>query len=125
MAGAAFLPLDTGDVQVSAQLDGAVLRLVMSGSVDTRDPGPVFDPYWQATDAALRREGVRHVELDISGLEFMNSSGILTLVRWVTRVKTPPPYQIVIRYDREVTWQQTSLPVLAKLVPGVVRVEAR
>ena len=125
MAGPTFVPLDAGDAQVTARLDGPVLRLVMSGSVDTRDPGPIFDPYWQAIDASLRREGVQQVELDISSVEFMNSSGILTLVRWVTRVETPPAYQIVIRYDRGVAWQQTSLPVLARLVPGVVRVEAR
>lgn len=120
-----FVPLDAEGVQVSVRLDGAVLHLAMSGSVDTRDPDRLFDPYWRAMDDALRREGVRRVELDISALDFMNSSGILTLVRWVTIAAANPAYQIVIRYDHDVTWQQTSLPVLARLAPAVVRVETR
>jgi len=97
----------------------------MSGSVETRDPGSLFDPYWHAMDDTLRREGVRLVELDLAALDFMNSSGILTLVRWVMKVAAQPAYQIVIRYDPEVAWQQTSLPVLARLAPEVVRVETR
>ena len=29
-------------------------------------------------------------------------------------------YKIVLRYDRNVTWQRTSIPTLAKLAPQVV-----
>ena len=125
MPGSSFVPLDAEDVQVSVRLDGAVLHLAMSGSVETRDPGGVLDPYWHTLDDTLRREGVPHVELDISALDFMNSSGILTLVRWVMKVAAQPAYQILIRYDDEVAWQQTSLPVLVRLAPAVVRVETR
>lgn len=125
MPGSSFVPLDAEDVQVSVRLEGDVLHLTMSGSVETRDPGSLFDPYWDAMDDTLRREGVGLVELDISALDFMNSSGILTLVRWVMKVAAQPAYQIVIRYDHEVAWQQTSLPVLARLAPEVVRVETR
>ena len=54
----------------------------------------------------------------------MNSSGILTLVRWVTRAKALPPeraYQIHFHFDRNYTWQKTNVPVLGKLAPDVVR----
>jgi hypothetical protein len=96
----------------------------MAGTVDVRDPGVLFDPYWANLDEALRREGIRHVELDLSGLDFMNSSGILTLVRWMLKAKAVPAYEILVRHDQNLTWQKTNVPVLAKLAPGVVRMAA-
>lgn len=122
MARHPFASLEAPGVHINAQLDDGVLRLTMSGSVEERDPAARFDPYWQALDETARREGVRQVQLDISGLDFMNSSGILTLVRWMMKVKEQPAYEILIQHDRELTWQKTNVPVLAKLAPTVVRV---
>lgn len=124
MTGSSFASLDAHQVKIVAALDNGVLRVAMSGSVEARDPGELFDPYWNDLDEALRREGVKHVELDLSGLDFMNSSGIMTLVRWMLKVKAQPAYEIVVRHDRNLTWQKTNVPVLAKLAPAVVRVAA-
>jgi hypothetical protein len=55
-------------------------------------------------------------------LDYMNSSGILTLVRWAMAAKADPAYRIVIRHDRNLTWQKVNVPVLAKLAPAVVSV---
>lgn len=122
MAGAAFPTLDAPGVRIKTRLEGEVLKVDMSGTVETREPGLTFDPYWNDVDESVRREGVRHVELDIRGVDFMNSSGILTLVRWMIKVKQDPAYEIVIRHDRDLTWQKSSVPVLAKLAPASVRV---
>ena len=122
MADEQFASLETQGARVWARREGDVLKVMMSGSVESRDAGAVFDGYWAALDAAVRREGVSQVELDLSGVDFMNSSGILTLVRWMTRLRAQPDYQIAIRHDRNLTWQKTNIPVLAKLAPNVVRV---
>jgi hypothetical protein len=121
MARSSFASLDTQAAKITAALEDGVLRVVMSGTVDAREPGDLFDPYWRDLDEAVRREGVTTVELDLSGLEYMNSSGILTLVRWMLRVKAQPAYHIVVHHDRSLTWQKTNVPVLAKLAPAVVR----
>ena len=122
MAGSSFTSLDTHETKITAALEDGVLRIAMSGIVGLRDPAAVFDPYWDDLDKALRRERVTQVELDLSGLEFMNSSGIMTLVRWMLKVRAAPAYGIVVRYDSNLTWQKTNVPVLAKLAPEVVRV---
>ena len=125
MAESSFPSLTAEGVTVTARLEGGVLQLAMSGTVEARDPGALFDPYWTAIDETLRRDGVKQVELDISHLDFMNSSGILTLVRWMMKVKLQPAYEILIRHDRELTWQKANVPVLAKFAPAVVRVAER
>ena len=97
-----------------------VMRVVMSGAVEMRDPGDVLNPYWTSIDEYTRERALKRVELDVRDVNFMNSSGILTLVRWITKLKTAQAYQLVLQYDRNVTWQRTSIPTLAKLAPAAV-----
>ena len=98
------------------------LRIAMSGAVEMREPGDLLNPYWLLVDEEARRANIRQIEVDLRDLSFMNSSGILTLVRWITKAKAHggAGYKIVLRYDRNVTWQRTSIPTLAKLAPNVV-----
>ena len=114
-------PLSAEGVTIVPRLDdGGVLHVAMSGAVEMRDPGVVFNPYWNGLDDEVRRRGIKRVILDMRDLNFMNGSGILTLVRWVTRAKTAKAYTIELHYDRNVTWQRTSIPTVAKLAPEMV-----
>jgi hypothetical protein len=124
MSERGFVPLSSDGVSIVPRLDGDTLRVVMSGAVEMRDPGETLNPYWSALDDEALQRGLKHVELDVRDLNFMNSSGILTLVRWITRAKARTDgYRLVLRYDRNVTWQRTSIPTLAKLAPNVSAVE--
>jgi hypothetical protein len=116
-----FAPLHIEGLTITPamQKDG-VLRVGMSGAVEMRDPGEALNPYWTGLDEKARGAGVKRVELDLRDLGFMNSSGILTLVRWITKLKASAAYALTLVYDRNVTWQRSSVPTLAKLAPGVV-----
>ena len=116
----AFAPLTAEGVTVVPRLENGILRIAMSGAVEMRDPGVVLNPFWTAIDEEIRRRGIPRVEVDLRDLNFMNSSGILTLVRWLTRAKAGNAYRIELQYDRNVTWQRTSIPTLAKLAPEIV-----
>lgn len=122
MSTPSFSPLNAEGVSVVPKPDGDVLRIAMSGAVEMRDPGIVLNPYWNSVDDEVRARGIKRVELDLRNLNFMNSSGILTLVRWITRAKGHGPngYRIALQFDRNVTWQRTSIPTLAKLAPDIV-----
>ena len=118
-----FVPLSAEGLSIVPHLDNGVLRVKFEGAVEMREPGDVLNPYWLLVDEESRRRGIRRIEVDMRDLSFMNSSGILTLVRWITKAKAHPAgsgYQIVLQYDRNVTWQRTSIPTLAKLAPQVV-----
>jgi hypothetical protein len=116
-----FVPLTVDTLSIVPRLDGDTLHIAMSGAVEMRDPGDVLNPYWTLIDEEARRRNLKLVELDVRDLNFMNSSGILTLVRWITRCKThDQSYRLVLQYDRNVTWQRASIPTLAKLAPNVV-----
>ena len=81
-------PLKVDTLTILPLLDGDTLRVAMSGAVEMRDPGDVLNPYWTLVDEEALRQNLKVVELDVRDLNFMNSSGILTLVRWITRCKS-------------------------------------
>lgn len=115
--------LNAEGVQIVPSVEDGVMRVRISGAVEMREPGELLNPFWTSVDESARTRGIRRVELDLRDLTFMNSSGILTLVRWITRARGHGPergYQLVLMYDRNVTWQRTSIPTLAKLAPAVV-----
>ena len=116
-----FVPLTVDTLTITPRLNGETLQISMAGAVEMRDPGDVLNPYWTLIDEEAVRRNVKVVELDVRDLNFMNSSGILTLVRWITRCKSHGNgYRLVLQYDRNVTWQRSSIPTLAKLAPNVV-----
>lgn len=122
-AKATMNPLYAEGLNIVPSSDGTTLRVRMSGAVEMRDPGELLTPYWNKIDEKAIEQSIRRIEVDMRDLSFMNSSGILTLVRWITRAKThgrDNAYQLVLQYDRNVTWQRTSIPTLAKLAPDVV-----
>ena len=123
MSENAFTPLSAEGLSITPQPSGDVLRVKMTGAVEMRDPGELLNPYWNGLDDAARAKSLKRVEVDLRDVNFMNSSGILTLVRWITKAKTHAPdkaYTLVLQYDRNVTWQRTSIPTLAKLAPKSV-----
>ena len=120
MSQSAFTPLSAEGLSITPQPSGDVLRVKMTGAVEMRDPGELLNPYWTGIDDAALAKSVKRVEVDLRYVSFMNSSGILTLVRWITKAKTHNAYTMTLQYDRNVTWQRTSIPTLAKLAPQIV-----
>lgn len=118
-----LVPFNAEGVSIVPRMEDGVLRVNVAGTVEMREPGELLNPYWTMIDEEARRHGIKRVEVDLRDLNFMNSSGILTFVRWITRAKghaAGEGYTLVLKYDRNVTWQRTSIPTLAKLAPNVV-----
>src|SRR4029077_14351586 len=98
-----FVPLNVDTLSIVPRLDGDTLRVAMSGAVEMRDPGDVLNPYWTLIDEEALHRKLTTVELDVRDLNFMNSSGILTLVRWITRCKShDQAYRLVLLFDAHV-----------------------
>ena len=53
------------------------------------------------------------------GLKLANSSAIRLFVDWISSAAAAG-YRLIFHVDRNVTWQRTSVPTLAKLAPEIV-----
>lgn len=101
------------------------VKVTFTGDIDVQNPEPIFVPYFEVIHSKVIENGVKYVELDFSKLTFLNSSGIKTLIKWITKV-TPLPaeqkYRFKIIANSEITWQETSLKMLAMLAPGLIEI---
>jgi len=58
--------------------------------------------------------------LDLRKLEFLNSSGIATLSKFVLAARKLPDAQVTVLGSKEVAWQRKSLTNLQRLMPTLM-----
>ena len=76
-----------------------------------------YAPISQLLEDALH--GREKLTLDLSRLEFLNSSGIATLSKFVISARNHQQCALVIRGSRDIAWQGKSLNNLKRLMPSL------
>ena len=116
----------TGEVLDDDDKDGTV-TVVLRGDSDARDAGAALDEFLvRRVHPAVLHKGLKKLQLDVTGLEFLNSAGIKALVNWLLAIKQQQPqsrYFIVLQYDEGITWQSKGLKPLACVAPSFLRLE--
>jgi hypothetical protein len=90
------------------------------------DPGILLDPFFEQVHQGMIGRNLKEVAADFTGLNFLNSSGIKSVAKWIMKLgdlHSENKYLIRIIHNKDITWQVTSLPTLTFLVPGGVKIE--
>lgn len=96
--------------------DPATAIVVCAGSY--RLSGPEYDAILEVMNAAADA-GHPVLTLDVSDLQFLNSSGINTLSKFVIRMRKQPASQLIVKGSEQYPWQKKSLINLQRLLPGL------
>ncbi|MFZ5501764.1 MAG: slr1659 superfamily regulator [Candidatus Micrarchaeota archaeon] len=95
--------------------DPATHAILLAGSLRLRGMAE-YAPVIEMLDRAVHDEP-ETIVLDLRDLQFLNSSGINMLFRFVIDVRERKKSRIVVKGTIESPWQQKSLENLQKLMP--------
>lgn len=119
-------PVDHERVKIAVDETETSLHLQFSGDIDMENPAEILDELFDHCHKDAQALALEEVVLDFQELNFMNSSGIKAIAKWIMKqapLNQEERYHIRIIHNRKVTWQMTSLPTLTFLLPGIVKVE--
>jgi len=111
-------------IEVTDTANGVMAKFV--GDIDMEDPSIMLDPLFEKLHNGAKTNNLSELSADFTALNFLNSSGIKAVAKWIMKLAMLPAdqrYAIKILHNRDITWQVTSLPTLTFLVPGAVKVE--
>jgi hypothetical protein len=108
--------------KVSLRVAGETVFVV--GEIDQLSPRDFMSGCIEIVHNMVLGEGLMEVRVDVTGLAFLNSSGIKEFLSWILRRNRLPAekkYRINFLFDPTVAWQPITLPRLRDLDPsGIV-----
>jgi len=102
------------------------IKILFTGEIDVQNPEPIFLPFFAEIHDKMMENGTPIVELDFINLSFMNSGGIKTLIKWVTKMLNLPDeekYKFKIIANSTIAWQEASLQMLSRLAPSFIEID--
>ncbi len=93
-------------------------KITISGSVEVADPGKIMGPFFKEAHQSILANNVKAVDVDITNLTFLNSSGIKEFVDWVIKLEElsdDQRYKINFQCNPELVWQESSISTIELL----------
>lgn len=108
--------MDISHEDYQVQYDEAASTLRCSGSFRLHgdEYKPVLDLLVHAADAKPAT-----LTLDVRGLQFLNSSGINTLSKFILQVRKHGVSSVLVQGSTQYPWQEKSLKNLQRLLPAL------
>ncbi len=106
--------------------DAHGVRVHFKGTISTVNPAIVLNPFVDAVHAQVLESGAKDVRVDLTQLEFCNSSGFKSFIHWIERIKQAPEgkrYTLRFVSTKERKWQRTSLLALSCYGVNIVAIE--
>ncbi|RPJ06406.1 MAG: hypothetical protein EHM28_10135 [Spirochaetaceae bacterium] len=119
-------PINQERIKIDVEDIPQGLQIKLHGDIDMEDPSILLDPFFSKIHEGITSKKMKEVVADFRGLNFLNSSGIKAVAKWImklTDLADDKKYLIKILHNKDITWQVTSLPTLTFLVPGGVKIE--
>jgi hypothetical protein len=128
-AFAARMPaLQVSEEKYSAHIapDAQGIRVHFKGTVSTVNPAVVLNPFVDAVHQHALESGAREVRVDLTQLEFCNSSGFKSFIHWIEKIQqSPEPKRYKLRFlsSKDRRWQRASLLALSCYGVNVVVID--
>lgn len=96
--------------------------LVCTGTLDGNESTSQLQPHFLALHDKLIASGTKRVKLDVTAVDYMNSSGVKCFMTWFLKAeRAKAPYPIEIVFDPQRTWQYVAFTTMGRIAPKVLK----
>ena len=97
----------------------------LKGIITETETIQIVDGFFRAIHQGAVGSSAESIVVDVSELNFVNSTALHLLVDWATRLKNETGHRYKLRFiaSRRITWQVTSFAALTILMGDVLKVE--
>jgi hypothetical protein len=126
---AARMPaLQVSEEKYSAHIapDPLGMRVHFKGTISTVNPAVVLNPFVDSVHQHVLDAGAKEIRVDLTQLEFCNSSGFKSFIHWIERIQqAPEPKRYKLRFvsTKDRRWQRASLLALSCYGVNTVLIE--
>jgi hypothetical protein len=117
-------PCEKENAKIEVKDNEEGITVYFHGKINMQNPGAIFGPFFDEMHQKIVDNGIKNVTADFTDLQFLNSSGLKSIIRWIMNDANLPDdkqYHIKILYNKEIGWQETSLTTFKDLVPDLVK----
>ena len=111
---------------VTMKFDGHIVTL--SGYIDCLEPGKFMAPFLKNVHDFILKKNLKSVTIDITELNFLNSSGIKEFVDLILKLERLPDdqkYTLKFLCSKDILWQEQSMFALTFLNIDLVKIEMK
>ena len=118
----------SGNSAVKVIRTDSAFNLQFMGDFDLENPSEFFDPYFNNVHSEIIRNKQRNIDIITKELNFINSSSIKCIVKWIVNIQRLQPherYTLTFRTNKDILWQKLSFEALqffaldtVKVLPG-------
>ncbi len=110
-----MMEIKTDDYRLWYETETATLNCQGSLRLNGMDE---YDPIIQLLESAIDQEPPTMI-LNLKDLEFLNSSGINVLSKFVIKVRQKKDINLIVKGSKNLLWQGKSLKNLQRLMPSL------
>jgi hypothetical protein len=112
------------DVDIRVHEAPEKMDVQILGEISMKDPSAVLMPHFEDIHRRALDRSLEEVRLDLTGLDYLNSAGILALIKWIKMVQDVPGdrrYKLHVVYTTEKNWQRIGIKTMCLMAEDVVR----
>jgi anti-anti-sigma regulatory factor len=109
----------SNNAQIEVKSDGEKVTMHWKGTIDFYNTDNLLVKYLHDFHDKCKEQGIRELDVDFTQLDYMNSSGIKNVIRWLRDVSNDNQYKTTVHINVDFSWQDITFSTFDQLLQNV------
>ena len=102
--------------EIELEVTGKKTTMLWKGSIDSDNDNDVLEEYLLDFHNKCKEQGIAELDVDFYQVDFMNSSGIKNVIRWLRDISGDNQYKVTVIFNPTIYWQDVTFVTFRQLI---------